>query len=42
VSTVGALVDMISLARMFDMQTRLMTNADNNEKTASTVMQVTS
>jgi len=42
VNTVGALVDMISLARMYDMQTQLMTNADNNEKTASTVMQLTS
>jgi flagellar basal-body rod protein FlgF len=42
VNTVGALVDMISLARSYDMQTQLMTNADNNEKTASTVLQVTS
>ena len=42
VNTVGALVDMISLARMYDMQTQLMTNADNNEKSASTVLQVSS
>ena len=42
VSTVGALVDMISLARMYDMQTRLLTNADTNEKSASSVLQVTS
>lgn len=42
VSIVGAMVDMISLARSYDMQTQLMTNADTNEKTASSVLQVAS
>ncbi len=40
VNIVSAMVDMISLARMYDMQTQLITNADNNEKAASAVLQV--
>lgn len=42
VNVVAALVDMISLARSYDLQTQMMTNADSNEKTASSVLQVTS
>jgi len=42
VSIVGAMVNMISLARSYDMQTQLMTNADSNEKAASSVLQVAS
>jgi flagellar basal-body rod protein FlgF len=42
VNTVGALVDMISLARSYDLQTKMMTTSDENEKTASTILQVAS
>jgi flagellar basal-body rod protein FlgF len=42
VNIVGAMVDMISLARMYDMQTQMITNADTNEKAASSVLQVAS
>lgn len=42
VNIVGAMVDMISLARSYDMQTQLITNADTNEKAASSVLQVAS
>ena len=40
VNTVEALVSMISLSRMYDMQTQLISSADNNEKSASSVMQL--
>jgi len=38
VNAVGAMVDMISLARMYDMQVRMMTTANENEKAASSVL----
>jgi flagellar basal-body rod protein FlgF len=41
VNTVGALVDMISLARSYDLQTKMMTTADNNAKTAETIFSIT-
>ncbi len=42
VNTVGALVDMISLARMYDLQMKMLTSADNNAKTAETLLNINS
>lgn len=41
VNTVGAMVDMISLARKYDMQIKMLTSADNNAKTAETIFNIT-
>jgi flagellar basal-body rod protein FlgF len=41
VNTVGALVDMIALARSYDLQTKMMTTADSNAKTAETIFSIT-
>lgn len=41
VSTVKALVDMISLSRKFDMQMKMLTTADNDAKQASSIMSIT-
>ncbi len=41
VSTVNALVNMISLARKFDMQMKMLTTADNDANKASSVMGIT-
>ena len=38
VNTVEAMVDMISLARMYDMQMKMLQSADNNAKTASSIL----
>lgn len=40
VSTVAMLVDMISLARKFDMQMKMLTTADNDAKSASSIMNI--
>jgi flagellar basal-body rod protein FlgF len=40
VSTVEMLVDMISLARKFDMQMKMLSSADNNAKQASSIMNI--
>jgi flagellar basal-body rod protein FlgF len=39
-NTMDALVDMISLSRMFDMQMKMLTSADDNAKQAETVLNV--
>ena len=41
VNTVGALVDMISLARSYDLQMKMLTTADSNAKTAETIFSIT-
>ncbi len=41
VSTINALVNMISLARKFDMQMKMLTTADNDAKQASSIMGIT-
>lgn len=41
VSTVKALVDMISLSRKFDLQMKMLTTADNDAKQASSIMSIT-
>jgi flagellar basal-body rod protein FlgF len=41
VNVVGAMVDMISLARSYDMQIQMLTNADNNAKTAGSIFNIT-
>lgn len=38
VNTVGAMVDMISLARSYDMQMKMLTSADSNAKTAESIL----
>jgi flagellar basal-body rod protein FlgF len=38
VNTVSAMVDMISLARMYDMQMKMLQTADNNSKSAGTLL----
>lgn len=38
VNTVEAMVDMISLARMYDMQMKMLQTADNNSKSAGTLL----
>ena len=40
VSSIEMMIDMISLARKFDMQMKMLTSADNNAKSASTIMNV--
>jgi flagellar basal-body rod protein FlgF len=40
VSTVEMMVDMISLARKFDMQMKMLQSADNNAKQASSIMSI--
>jgi flagellar basal-body rod protein FlgF len=40
VNTIGAMVDMISLARSYDMQMKMLQSADNNAKTASTILNI--
>jgi flagellar basal-body rod protein FlgF len=40
VNTVAAMVDMISLARSYDMQIKMLTTADNNAKSASTLLNI--
>lgn len=40
VNTVEAMVDMISLARMYDMQMKMLQSADNNAKQASTLLSI--
>lgn len=42
VNTVSALVDMISLARSYDLQLKMLTSADNNAKTAESIYNITS
>ena len=42
VNTVGAMVDMISLARSYDLQMKMLTNADTNAKTAETLLNISS
>jgi flagellar basal-body rod protein FlgF len=41
VNAVGAMVDMISLARSYDMQIKMLTSADSNAKTAETIFNIT-
>ena len=41
VNTVGAMVDMISLARSYDMQIKMLTAADTNAKTAGAIFNMT-
>jgi flagellar basal-body rod protein FlgF len=41
VNTVASLVDMISLARSYDLQTKMITAADGNEKAAGTIFNIT-
>ena len=41
VNTVEAMVNMISLARKFDMQMKILQSADNNARQASQVMSLT-
>jgi flagellar basal-body rod protein FlgF len=40
VNTVEAMVDMISLARMYDMQMKMLQTADNNSKSAATLLNI--
>lgn len=40
VNTVEAMVDMISLARSYDMQMKMLTTADNNAKQAGTILNI--
>ena len=42
VNTVSALVDMITLARSYDLQMKMLTSADSNAKTAGTIFNITS
>jgi len=41
VNTVEAMVTMISLARKFDMQMKMLQSADNNSQRASQIMNIT-
>jgi flagellar basal-body rod protein FlgF len=41
VNTVSAMVDMISLARMYDLQIKMLTSADGNAKAAQTIFSLT-
>jgi flagellar basal-body rod protein FlgF len=41
VNSVAAMVDMINLARNFDMQMKLLSNADGNEQRANTLLSPT-
>jgi len=40
VNTVGAMVDMISLARMYDMQMKMLQSADTNAKSSTTILNI--
>ena len=40
VNTVGAMVDMISLARSYDLQMKMLQNADSNAKTAESLLNI--